>query len=387
MKIAFVSDSIYPYHKGGKEKRLYEISKRLVRLGHEVHIYTMHWWDGPNTSIVEEGVRLHAISPLYPMYKGSIRSIKAGLLFGIACFKLISIPFDVLDVDHMPYFPVFSAWVVCLLRRKKLYGTWHEALSVSDWTSYMGKGGYIAYLIERLSIALPAHITAASEHTKRLLGEYHRRHRNIAVVASGIDVAALSVIKPTRKSCDVLYVGRFVKDKNIDVLIRAMVKVAKNNPDVRCTIIGQGIERDRLIQLATDLNVQANVTIMPPQPESSTIYAYMKRAKVFVLPSVREGFGIVALEALSCGTPVVTTNSTANAAKDLIVNGVNGTVVNLSTDTLAAAIEPWLSKKKQPEAIARSVEQYDWQLLAARQSALYEASAASPARDVSRNPA
>ncbi|HEU4966145.1 MAG TPA: glycosyltransferase family 4 protein [Candidatus Saccharimonadales bacterium] len=387
MKIVFVSDSIYPYHKGGKEKRLYELSTRLVRLGHEVHIYTMHWWENTDTTVVEEGVQLHAISPLYPMYKGSIRSIKAGVLFGIACLKLITVPFDVLDVDHMPYFPVFSAWIVCLLRRKKLYGTWHEALSVSDWTSYMGKGGYIAYLIERLSIMLPAHITAASEHTKRLLGEYHKRRRNIAVVASGIDSATLSSIKPIRKPYDVLYVGRFVKDKNVDVLIHAMVKVVKTHPGVRCAIIGQGIEQDALTQLVADLGMQANITILPPQAESSTIYAYMKRAKVFVLPSVREGFGIVALEALSCGTPVITTNSTANAAKDLIVSGVNGSVVTLGTNTLAAAINEWLSKDKQPLDIARSVEQYDWQLLAARQSAIYEASVVRPARDVSRNPA
>lgn len=381
MNIAFVSDSIYPYHKGGKEKRLYELSTRLVRLGHEVHIYSMHWWSNPEKTVVEDGVYLHAISPLYPMYNGSVRSIKESILFSMACLKLAFVSFDVLDVDHMPYFPIFSAWLVCTLRRKKLYGTWHEALSVHDWTTYMGRSGYIASLIERLSIALPARITAASEHTKRLLERYHTRTTGVSVVASGVDQTILSTVKPISKRFDILYAGRFVRDKNVDVLIRAVAKVAERNPDIRCIIIGHGGERDALIALVARLKMQSNITILPPLAESSEVYAYMKRAKVFVLPSVREGFGIVALEALSCGTPVVTTDSPANAAKDLIITGVNGSVVQLDANAIASAIEQWTASSKRGRAIAHSVQQYDWQTLALSQAALYRAEQAS------RNPA
>jgi len=49
MKIAIVSDSIYPYNKGGKEKRLFEIATRLVKYGHEITIYTMKWWEGADS--------------------------------------------------------------------------------------------------------------------------------------------------------------------------------------------------------------------------------------------------------------------------------------------------------------------------------------------------
>ena len=87
-RVAFVSDAVYPFHKGGKEKHLYEITRRLAERGRDVHVYTMKWWDGdPDTEI--DGVHYHAISKLYPMYDGDRRSIKEGLLFALACFKLL----------------------------------------------------------------------------------------------------------------------------------------------------------------------------------------------------------------------------------------------------------------------------------------------------------
>src|SRR5260221_7593843 len=109
MKVVFVSDAVYPYNKGGKEKRLYELSTRLVKLGHDVHIYTMHWWRSPEKVRTEQGVRLHAISRRHDLYHGTRRSISEGILFGLACLKLLTVAFDVLDVDHMPFFPVYSA--------------------------------------------------------------------------------------------------------------------------------------------------------------------------------------------------------------------------------------------------------------------------------------
>src|SRR6185312_885051 len=112
MKIAFVSDTVYPYFKGGKENRLYGLSTHLAALGHEVHIYTMHWWQGPETVRLEDGVYLHAICRKYELYHGDRRSILEGTAFGLACLKLITVQADVIDVDQMPFFPVFSAWLV-----------------------------------------------------------------------------------------------------------------------------------------------------------------------------------------------------------------------------------------------------------------------------------
>jgi glycosyltransferase involved in cell wall biosynthesis len=369
-KIVFVSDAIYPYMIGGKEKRLHEISKHLAAMGHDVHIYTMHWWDEPSKTRLEDGVQLHAICGYHAMYAGDRRTIKEGVIFGLACFKLFGVKFDVLDVDHMPFFPIFSSWIVCALRGRKLYGTWHEALSRHEWISYMGLSGGIAALIERMSIRLPHRITAASSQTKERLATTHGRAKRVELVASGIDAAALGNVKPAPIDCDVLYAGRLVKDKNVDKLILAIEIVAQTRPEVQCYIIGHGVEKPRLQQEVKRHDLQKNVTFLEPFPHATDMYAYMKAAKVFCSPSVREGFGIVSMEALSCGTPVVAINSPTNAARHLIKDGQNGSIVALKPAALAEAITHWISTD-QKLAMDTPLADYDWSKLAQKQAEVY----------------
>lgn len=369
-KIVFVSDSIYPYMKGGKEKRLYEISKRLVEMGYDVHIYTMHWWKSTQKTRIENGVHLHAICAKHEMYRGDRRAISEGLIFGLACFRLFRVKFDVLDVDHMPFFPILTSWVVCKLRRRKFFGTWHEALSQQDWTSYMGRSGIVASLIERISVRLPDTITAASAHTKELLASIHGRVERVGLVASGIDTRLMRKVEPAKVDCDVLYVGRLVKDKSIDKLIKAVAKIADNDTSVHCIIIGEGPEKDRLQRLSERRELQRNITFLEPLAEAAQVYAYMKAAKVFCLPSLREGFSIVTLEALGCGTPVITIDAESNAARRLIQDGQNGSVVPCTVDDLAHAIAHWTSQSEKPDTAAE-VAQYDWLNLAEEQAEVY----------------
>lgn len=371
MKIVFVSDAVYPFHKGGKEKRLYELSKRIAKLGHRVHIYTMHWWDSQETAVTLEGVTYHAICKLHPLYKGDRRSIKQGLLFGLACFKLFRVKFDAIDVDHMPYFPIFSSWIVCRLRGRRMFGTWHEALSRRDWTDYMGKLGYLSYLIERLSIRLPDYITASSPHTVGLLNAYHGRADGVFLVPPGIDGRHLAALKPADINCDVLYTGRLVKDKNVVKLIDAISVIVARGKNVKCIIIGHGPEENNIRAKIQHLGLQEYIRLLEPLPKSDDVYSYMKASKVFVLPSVREGFGMVAIEALGCNTPVITIDAVSNAAKDLIIAGKNGAVVKLDSGAIADSIEFWVQKDKQD--IAKYINsEYDWDSLARKQIEVYQ---------------
>lgn len=369
-KIVFVSDGIYPYMKGGKEKRLHEISKHLAVMGYDVHIYTMHWWSGPEKQRIEDGVQLHALCNYHNMYHGDRRSIKEGVVFSLACFKLLWVAFDVLDVDHMPFLPILSSWVVCKLRGRRFFGTWHEALSNREWTDYMGPGGWVASLVERISVRLPYTITAASAHTKELLASIHGRAERVGLVASGIDIKLMKAVKPANISCDVLYAGRLVKDKNIRTLIRAIDTIAKTDPTVCCIIIGQGIEAPYLKRLVSHLRLQNNIIFLEPFAEANEVYAYMKAAKVFCLPSTREGFSLVTLEALGCGTPVITVDSPANAAKRFITDGQNGSIVPCTTEALAQAITYWTSLRQKPDTAVELAE-YDWHSLAEKQMKVY----------------
>src|SRR3989304_4053497 len=125
-RIALVYDCIYPYTKGGGEKRYYEIAKRLAIKGHEVHLYGMKFWEGQDV-LQKEGLYLHGICPPKPLYtKDGRRSIRQAVFFGIHCLKLIKENFDIIDCCSFPYFSLLTCKFACFLKGKKLHSTWHE---------------------------------------------------------------------------------------------------------------------------------------------------------------------------------------------------------------------------------------------------------------------
>ncbi|MEM2276636.1 MAG: glycosyltransferase [Thermoproteota archaeon] len=83
-------------------------------------------------------------------------------------------------------------------------------------------------------------------------------------------------------------------------------------------------------RLVEKLGLEKNIVFKGFLEDHDEVISYMKASKVFVLPSSREGFGIAALEANACGIPVITVKHDRNATCDLIKNGVNGFICNLS---------------------------------------------------------
>lgn len=104
LKIALVYDAIYPYSKGGGERRFYEFGKQLVREGCEVHLYGMNYW-GKKQVIQKDGLFLHGLCKARPLYqKDGRRSITQALIFGLSSFKMLKEDFDVIDCCGFPYF-------------------------------------------------------------------------------------------------------------------------------------------------------------------------------------------------------------------------------------------------------------------------------------------
>jgi glycosyltransferase involved in cell wall biosynthesis len=335
-RVAFVADAIYPFNKGGKETRLHEISCRLAARGLEVHVYTMKWWEGGPT-IRRDGVWLHAICKHHQLYNGTRRSTKQALLFGVATLCLLTKSFDALDVDHMPFFPLFAARLVCALRRKPMYATWHEVWGREYWRSYMGRLGFFGDVTERLAFRMPHTIISNSQHTTdRLIGKVSPGR--VLTVPLGVDFERISAVQPAPSGHDVIFAGRLISHKNVDVLIRSVASVTAYQPQLRCLIIGEGPERDRLEDLSRQLGLTSNIEFRDFLPDQDEVFALMKASRVFVLPSEREGFGAVVLEANACGIPVVTVRHPDNAAQDLIREGENGFLTELNPTELAKTI-------------------------------------------------
>ncbi len=342
--VAFVTDAVSPFHNGGKEKHLHEVSRRLVRHGREVHIYTMQWWQGEKNLLID-GIHYHAICRLHPLYAGNRRSIKQGLLFALACLKLFNEPFDVVDVDHIPFFPLFSMKIVCLLKRKKLYATWHEVWGREYWLEYLGGlKGYFGYAVEKLAMKMPSVFISVSDHTTRRLRAAGVR-REVQTVLNGVDFEPIHDAPVYPEANDVIYAGRLIDHKNVDMLIRAIARVRENHPGVRCVIIGDGPEKPTLESMISSLGLEKNVKLQDFLTNHQDLYSWIKASRMLVLPSIREGFGLIVAEANACDTPVITTGHKNNAARELIIEGKNGYLSDPNDRNLADKINRLLDEE------------------------------------------
>ncbi|WP_410509102.1 glycosyltransferase family 4 protein [Methanosarcina hadiensis] len=384
MKVAFVYDAVYPWVKGGAELRIHELGRRLSLQGHDVHLFGIKWWEGENV-LQHEGMTLHGVCKARDLYVNGRRSISEALVFSAKLFPvLMKERFDLIDVSVFPYFSCFTVKAVSILKKTPAVFTWHEVWG-DYWYEYLGKRkGILGLAVETAVAKISKDNIAVSEWTRNRLEALTGKGKKIAVLPNGIDLKLISEIKPAfqnyteneeGKIYDIIFAGRLIKEKNVDVLIRAVSLIKKDNPDICCCIVGDGPERKALEKLTLELGVQVNLKIEGFQ-EYRELIGKVKASKVLVLPSSREGFGMVVIEAFACGVPVITVKEKYNAAQGLIENGTDGFVVRLEEREIAKAVEKIIKKgpenRKISEAALNKAKKYNWNGIVKDAMLLYE---------------
>jgi glycosyltransferase involved in cell wall biosynthesis len=370
MKIAITYDVIYPYVKGGVEKRVRELAVRLVHNGHEVHLFGMKFWGGEDI-LIREGVFLHGVCPAQKLYAGGRRSLWQALYFSMhLVFPLLKERFDIIDCQQFPYFSCFSAKLISKLKKIPLVITWHEVWG-DYWYEYLGWKGFGGKITERLVARLTPYIVAVSVTTTNNLKSLGCRGQ-ITVIPNGVDLQRIRSIVPSHEISDIIFVGRLIKEKHVDLLVRAFGILSSEQPDIRLMIIGDGPEQGTIAKIIHEISLEDRIYCRGFLDDHDEIIAQMKAAKVCVLPSTREGFGITALEALACGLPVVTADHPANAIRDLITEK-NGFICSLSpkdlADTILRALRHHTGMKN---ACIASAALYDWERIASDVETYYQ---------------
>jgi glycosyltransferase involved in cell wall biosynthesis len=168
-----------------------------------------------------------------------------------------------------------------------------------------------------------------------------------AVVANGVELGAFASAgsRSTRRPVDVLFVGRLIEEKGVDLLLRAVAALVPSRANLRVSIVGEGPEGAALESLAEGLGIAGNVTFHGRIPDDEVV-ARMAAARLLVLPSTREGFGITVAEAQAAGAVPVVTRGPLTAAPDLVRDGRDGLVVDPTVEALAAAIEGLLRDRR-----------------------------------------
>jgi glycosyltransferase involved in cell wall biosynthesis len=167
----------------------------------------------------------------------------------------------------------------------------------------------------------------------------------------------------------ILSIGNLVKEKGQKYLVSAMAHLIKNHSDILCVIIGRGALKNDLQNQIKYLDLDGYVTLAGGRSHSE-IPLWLNACDLFVFPSIRESFGVVQIEAMACGKPVV---ATINGGSEEIVNPTVGILVNRKdADILADAISLALDSIWDPNAIVEYSARFSWIKLSRDIQNLYE---------------
>ncbi|MBR0471562.1 MAG: glycosyltransferase family 4 protein [Methanosphaera sp.] len=368
MKIAFIYDTAFPWITGGAERRIYEIATRLVNRGHDVHIFSLgYWMEAEHYSSKEiiqyNGITYHSVGKPMDLYtENNTRSIREALYFARCILTNAELnDFDIVDCQGFPY---FSCYTSKLKNRKNLVITVHEVWN-DYWYEYLGKLGLFGKIIEKGIFHLTKNIICVSQLTYENMLK-NKTPDNATIIANGVDTNEITFINPHPEYSDVIFAGRLIPEKHVDLIINAISKVVSVHPRVKCKIIGNGPSEAYLKQLTADLNIENNVIFEDFCEKQDELYSKIKSSSALILPSKREGFGIIVIEANACGVPVITLDYPMNAAKDLIRED-NGWLVDDNPEELANLICRIIDdgvSNQQRKLCRNYAKEYDWNHIA-----------------------
>jgi glycosyltransferase involved in cell wall biosynthesis len=340
MRICLVYDCLFPHTVGGAERWYRNLAERLAADGHEVTYLTLRQWErGVDPGV--RGVDVRIVGPRMRLYDGpGHRRILPPLVFGAGVLTHLLRRGDRYDVVHtasFPYFSLLAAGVVRPWRRFRLVVDWHEVWTRDYWREYLGRvGGDIGWLVQRLCAKVPQTAFCFSDmHAQRLQEE---GLRGTVTKLPGEYEGPVEIVPGEHVEPLVLYAGRHIPEKRVPAIAPAIQRAREQVPELRGLILGDGPDRQRVLDQVEELGLSEAVAV-PGFVNTDVVEDAMLRALCLVLPSRREGYGLVVLEAAARGTPSIVVAGLDNAAVELVDEGENGFIVaSDSPDDLAAAI-------------------------------------------------
>lgn len=205
------------------------------------------------------------------------------------------------------------------------------------------------------------HIVVPSQSMRQLLADEYGVTERVSVVPTGLNMepyrqADGQIIRQQRGWGDdkvLISVGRLAKEKNWDTLVTAAAQVMKKRAQVRLVIIGEGDERKSLEKLARQLGVAGQVEFTGRLPFAD-VPKYLKAADLFCFASVTETQGLVTMEAMAAGLPVVAVDATGT--RDAITHGQEGLLSENDPQALAQAIEKVITDESLWQQFKQAVQ-------------------------------
>jgi glycosyltransferase involved in cell wall biosynthesis len=340
MRICLIYDCLFPHTVGGAERWYRDLAERLAADGHEVTYVTMRQWPRGERASIDARVRVVTAAPRMGLYtRAGRRRILPPLVFGagvLAYLLRAGRRYEVVHTCSFPYFPLLAAAAARPLWRYELVVDWFEVWSRSYWRDYLGGvQGWVGASVQRLCARMPQRAFCFSAlHARRLEEEGGRGPRTV-----------LRGLSPARRAHEamaagplVVFAGRLIPEKRAPLGVAAVALAARRVSGLRGVFYGDGPELAAVRAAIARHGVQDLVSA-PGFVEGEVLERDMSRALCVLLPSRREGYGLVVVEASAHATPAVVVAAEDNAAVELVEEGVNGVIaVDGSAQAVADAI-------------------------------------------------
>lgn len=370
MRVLIVSEMSVPHASGGGETRYALLARGLVRTGARVTWLSMRQRDAAATEYIEGVEHVHRGPRIA---RPPTRSLAAKLRFMLSvAMHLLRHRYDI--VDCQTYAPLPAAWLMCRLRGMSLVATIHDTSSASQgdadqWLSAVDRT--LARAAEQLIYTLryTRVLTVSHAVADDLVSRMGVPRGRISVVPNAIDVERIAAVPAHEHKADLVFVGRLIPHKHPEAFLHAAAMVdarrrAAGKVPLRLRIIGGGPLLDTTRALAGQLGLGAQMLHLGEVAAHDDVIAQIKASTVLVLPSTREGFGLVLAEAMACRTAVLAW-SLPPVAETLGPELIDALVAPHNVQALAAAIEQLLDD----ESLRARRVQAGWQRAQAQFSA------------------
>ncbi|MEM4275766.1 MAG: glycosyltransferase family 4 protein [Candidatus Nitrosocaldaceae archaeon] len=334
MKILFVTPRYHP-HIGGVETHVKSIAERLVKRGYYVEVYATD----PKGNLAErEEVnsvtvrRFRSFAPGNAYYLPS-RSMLTALKASDA---------DIVHAHNIQALPLLYA---CIAKREwqRLVLTTHMHTGASTRFRNMLLPLYLRVVRDQIRSRADTIICVSEFEKEIVMRRLGIDSRRVMVIPNGISEDVFNVKRIADDGFNLLSVGRLERFKNFDKVIEALHTLHKEYgyKDARLTIVGYGPDKDRLIRLVREFNLEDDIRFKSNLSREELLQEYA-RAKIFLLPSEYESYGIAAVESIAMGIPTIVNNGSA--------------LVEFVKRGSAIGIDPPITAKKVADAIVRAID-------------------------------
>ena len=356
----------YPPCVGGMQNIAREISERLAKKGHQVEVFTSDIGCKKGKLRSTKNLKIHYLKSCQFAHTPIIPSL---------FFKLLKISKDSIIHVHIAHAMIPEiVFLVSKIRNIPYVAHIHADVEPS------GKMGFLLPFYKKIflqkilnyasKIVVPTKDYIAIISKKYAISKY-----KIIVIPTGVDLNNFkSMSGKLHNPIRLLFVGRLTKQKNIRLLIKSFKKIIDNNDfNIELHIVGEGEDKNKIIFLIKTLKLD-NRVILHGSLIGNKLHKIYSNSDIFILPSMFESFGIVLIEAMASGIPIIASN--IPCVRNVIKNNKTGLLVKTTPEDFAEAIEKLLNNPKLREKLIENgleeIKKYNWDKIVSKFEWIYK---------------